>query len=151
MNILVSACLLGVCCRYSGDGKPCPAVLSLHGQHHLIPVCPEQLGGLPTPRPPVELRGGRAVTQSGEDRTKQYELGACETLKLAKLFCCHTAVLKSRSPSCGFGQIYDGTFSGTLIEGNGVTANLLYRAGIEIRNEDNICLLSGQENRQKLF
>ena len=128
MNILVSACLLGVCCRYCGDGKPCPAVLALRDRYSLIPVCPEQLGGLPTPRSPVELRGGRAVARNGSDCTRQYERGAREALKLAKLFHCSTAILKSRSPACGFGQIYDGTFSGTRVAGNGVAAELLRRA-----------------------
>lgn len=137
MNVLVSACLLGVRCRYRGDSKPCPAVLALREKYCLIPVCPEQLGGLPTPRTPAELRGGLAVTSDGEDRTEPFARGARETLRLAELFGCRAAVLKSLSPSCGFGLIHDGSFSGALVPGNGVAAELLHRAGIPVLNEEN--------------
>ena len=87
MKLLVSACLLGVCCRYDGASKPHPLAAALAGRHTLVPVCPEQLGGLPTPRPPAERRGGKVVTQNG-DVTEQYRRGAEETLKLCKLFGC---------------------------------------------------------------
>ena len=106
-------------------------------RHTLVPVCPEQLGGLPTPRPPAERRGGRVVTQSG-DVTEQYLRGAEETLKLCKLLGCEAAVLKERSPSCGRGQVYDGTFSGTLTAGDGVTAELLAAHGILVYGESQI-------------
>lgn len=137
MNLLVSACLLGVRCRYCGDACPGEGVKSLADRFGLIPVCPEQLGGLPTPRPPAEIRNGRVVTASGSDVTQAYRKGAQETLNLAKLFGCRYAVLKSRSPSCGAGCIYDGTFSGTLTRGDGIAAELLLQAGITVLNEEN--------------
>ena len=134
MKILISACLLGACCRYDGASKAHPLAALLAERHTLVPVCPEQLGGLPTPRPPAERRGGRVVTQSG-DVTEQYLRGAEETLKLCKLLGCEAAVLKERSPSCGRGQVYDGTFSGTLTAGDGVTAELLAAHGILVSGE----------------
>ena len=136
-NLLISACLLGVQCRYDGGSKPVMPTVALMEQYHLIPICPEQLGGLPTPRPPAERRGGRVVTQSG-DVTEQYLRGAEETLKLCKLLGCEAAVLKERSPSCGRGQVYDGTFSGTLTAGDGVTAELLAANGIPVYGESQI-------------
>ena len=109
-------------------------------RHTLVPVCPEQLGGLATPRPPAERRGGRVVTQTG-DVTAQYRRGAEETLKLCQLLGCKAAVLKERSPSCGHGRIYDGTFSGTLTAGDGVTAELLTAHGIPVYGESQIEML----------
>ena len=137
MKILISACLLGACCRYDGASKAHPLAALLAERHTLVPVCPEQLGGLPTPRPPAERRGGRVVTQSG-DVTEQYLRGAEETLKLCKLLGCEAAVLKERCPSCGRGQVYDGTFSGTLTAGDGVTAELLAAHGIPVYGESQI-------------
>ena len=137
MRLLISACLLGTCCRYDGASKAHPLAAALAERHTLVPVCPEQLGGLPTPRPPAERRGGRVVTQSG-DVTEQYLRGAEETLKLCKLLGCEAAVLKERSPSCGRGQVYDGTFSGTLTAGDGVTAELLAAHGILVYGESQI-------------
>lgn len=137
MKILISACLLGACCRYDGASKAHPLAAALAERHTLVPVCPEQLGGLPTPRPPAERRGGRVVTRSG-DVTEQYLRGAEETLKLCKLLGCEAAVLKERSPSCGRGQVYDGTFSGTLTAGDGVTAELLAAHGILVYGESQI-------------
>ena len=137
MKILISACLLGVCCRYDGASKPHPLAAALAERYPLVPVCPEQLGGLPTPRPPAERRDGRVATQSG-DVTEQYRRGAEETMKLCKLFDCEAAVLKERSPSCGHGQVYDGTFSATLTAGDGVTAELLAAHGIPVYGESRI-------------
>ena len=137
MRILISACLLGACCRYDGDYKTHPLASALVERHTLVPVCPEQLGGLPTPRPPAERQDGRVVTQSG-DVTEQYRRGAEETLKLCRLLGCEAAVLKERSPSCGHGQIYDGTFSGTLTAGDGVTAELLTAHDIPVYGESQI-------------
>lgn len=134
MRLLVSACLLGCPCRYDGASKPCPAVLALAERHELVPVCPEQLGGLPTPRPPAERRGDRVVTRSG-DVTEQYRRGAEAALALARLYGCQAAVLKERSPSCGRGTIHDGGFSGGLTAGDGVTAELLESAGIPVYGE----------------
>ena len=110
MKLLISACLLGARCRYDGASKAHPLVSTLAEQYTLVPVCPEQLGGLATPRPPAERRDGRVVTKSGADVTEQYRRGAEETLKLCKLLGCQAAVLKERSPSCGRGEVYDGTF-----------------------------------------
>ena len=101
--ILVSACLLGVPCRYDGCAQSNERLLTLTGSRALIPVCPEQLGGLPTPRPPAERREDRVVTRSGEDVTEAFAQGAHETLRLAQLFGCRAAVLKANSPSCGCG------------------------------------------------
>ncbi|QNK41728.1 DUF523 domain-containing protein [Caproicibacter fermentans] len=150
MNLLVSACLLGVRCRYSGTGCPNNNVIKLAEKHHLIPICPEQLGGLSTPRDPVELVSGRAATRDGSDRTEQFLRGAEEALRLARLYRCGGAVLKSRSPSCGFGKIYDGTFSGTLTEGNGVAAKRLAKAGLFLWNEENCGAISeSAENNEE--
>ena len=142
-NILVSACLLGVCCRYDGRGNPNGAVLALLNRDDvtLIPVCPEQLGGLPTPRVPSERLDGSVINRAGEAVTAQFNLGAEEALKIARLFHCRTAILKERSPSCGCGKVYDGTFSGSLTEGNGVAAELLRREGIEVYGESRVSKL----------
>lgn len=146
LNLLVSACLLGVNCRYRGDACPGTDVKRLAERFGLIPVCPEQLGGLPTPRPPAELHGGRVVTANGGDVTEAFQKGAQEALRLAELFGCRYAVLKSRSPSCGAGCVYDGTFSGSLTKGDGVTAGLLKEAGLVLLNEDN-----AEEELNRLF
>jgi len=138
MKILISACLLGVCCRYDGASKDYPDIAELAKQHTLIPVCPEQLGGLPTPRSPSERQGARVISVSGTDVTEQYRRGAQEALRLCKLLGCEAAVLKEKSPSCGSGQIYDGTFSGTLAAGDGVTAELMRAHGIPVYGESRI-------------
>lgn len=138
MNILISACLLGVNCRYSGDGKLVDGVEELMAKHHLIPVCPEILGGLATPRDPAERVGDKVMTNSGCDVTAAYKRGAEEVLHLARLYQCQYAILKERSPSCGRDVIYDGTFSKKQIEGNGVCAELLLKHGISIMGESEI-------------
>lgn len=135
MKILVSACLLGVRCRYDGKSKPHPAVERLLEQHTLIPVCGEILGGLPTPRVSAERQGERVVTADGRDVTAAYRRGAEEVLRLAERYGCKAAILKERSPSCGSGRIYDGTFTGTLADGWGVTAELLRDHGICVIGE----------------
>ena len=135
MNILVSACLLGVHCRYDGSGQENPEVCRLMEGNTLIPVCPEILGGLATPREPAERRDGRVVTRAGADVTDAFCRGAEETLRHARLFHCELAVLKERSPSCGCGRIYDGTFTGTVIPGSGVAAELLTQNGIRVIGE----------------
>lgn len=136
--ILISACLLGAGCRYDGGGNPVLSVEALMGQYQLIPICPEQLGGLPTPREPSERQGAHVITKSGRDVTAQYTRGAEQALYLARLFGCKKAVLKERSPSCGAGRIYDGTFSRTLTPGDGVTAALLKANGIRVYGESEI-------------
>ena len=139
--ILVSACLLGAACKYSGGDNLCPQVAAMAQDHALISVCPEQLGGLPTPRTPAERQGDRVVTKDGRDVTEAYLRGAQEALKLAKLFGCGTAILKARSPSCGARAIYDGSFTGTVVPGDGVTAELLQASGIRVLTETELDLL----------
>ena len=138
MRILVSACLLGVRCRYDGESKACPAVLDLAKEHELVPVCPEQLGGLPTPRTPAEIQGERVVTRDGRDVTQAYQTGAEETARLYQLLRCDCAILKARSPSCGCGQVYDGAFSGTLTPGDGIAAQALKRINARVITEERI-------------
>lgn len=140
--LLVSACLLGVCCRYDGKAQPNDTVLALADAYQLIPVCPEQLGGLPTPRTPAERQGAAVLTRDGRDVTAQYRRGAQETLRLAQLLGCKQAVLKARSPSCGSGRVYDGTFSGTLCDGFGVCAQLLLENGIAVCDESQTAQLA---------
>ena len=138
MRILISACLLGTCCRYDGGGNRQEWAEELGRRYELVPVCPEQLGGLATPRPPAERLGNRVVTNAGSDVTDAYEKGAAEALALARLLDCQAAVLKERSPSCGRGAIYDGTFSHTQVPGDGVTAQRLLEAGIPVYGESQV-------------
>lgn len=140
MNILISGCLLGLSCRYDGKSKGLDPNLieALKARHTLIPACPEQLGGLPTPRNPSERIGDGIFMDTGEDVSAQYRLGAEQALYLARLFNCEAAILKERSPSCGSGSIYDGTFSGALREGDGVTAELFMAAGIPVYGESRV-------------
>ncbi|WP_320130092.1 DUF523 domain-containing protein [uncultured Sphaerochaeta sp.] len=137
-TILVSACLLGICCRYDGTDKTNENVCTLKKQYHLVPVCPEVYGGLATPREPSERKDGLVVSRSGIDVTLPFEKGAQACLKLAKLLDCKFAILKERSPSCGHGEIYDGSFSGKVIAGNGVCAELLLEHDIRILGETEI-------------
>ncbi len=135
---LCSACLLGIKCRHNGIDALNEKVLMLLKIETLIPVCPEQLGGLPTPREPAEIRDGRVITSSGNDVTENYKRGAEEVLKIAKLFGIKEALLKQGSPSCGCGRIYDGTFSGKFIKGDGITAALLKKHGIKVITEEDL-------------
>ncbi|MCD7908651.1 MAG: DUF523 domain-containing protein [Clostridium sp.] len=148
MNILVSACLLGVNCRYNGGGELAPGILELMERCHLVPVCPEIMGGLATPRTPAERRDGRVVTRDGQDVTGAYARGAEEAVRLAKLYRCRCALLKERSPSCGSGRIYDGTFTRKLIPGDGVTAARLREEGVTVYGESAIRQLLNDIERQ---
>jgi uncharacterized protein YbbK (DUF523 family) len=144
--ILVSACLAGIFSKYNGETNYVKDIVDMISRGEAIPVCPEQLGGCPTPRPPVEIYGGTgggvidgkcsAIRKNGEDVSSQLVKGAQEVLKIALMTGAKEAVLKANSPSCGCGKIYDGTFSGKIIEGNGVTAELLVRNGIEVKTEE---------------
>ena len=136
--IIVSACLAGYRCRYDGKVIPDAEIVALVKQGGAIPVCPEMMGGLPCPRVPAERTadGRRVVTKDGGDVTDAYQRGAEETLRMARLYGCEHAILKARSPSCGCGQIYDGSFSGTLRDGNGVVAALLTENGISVTLKD---------------
>lgn len=135
MFVLISACLLGVACRYDGQSRPLSPVPTSNERITFIPVCPEQLGGLPTPRLPAEICGNAVIRQDGVDITDVYARGAEEALRIAKLYGCRYAVLKERSPSCGSGAVYDGSFSKTLIKGDGVTTKLLRQNGITVIGE----------------
>ena len=139
--ILVSACLLGVCCRYDGESKPNADVIKLREKYILIPICPEVDGGLPTPRTPSERVGDKVLMRDGKDVTANYKNGAEEALRKAKEYSCTCAVLKARSPSCGSGKIYDGIFSGNLTDRDGVCAELLKKNGITVFTEEEIHLL----------
>lgn len=136
--IIVSACLAGYRCRYDGKTKPDDAIIALVKRGEAIPVCPEMMGGLPCPRVPSERTADDAhvVTKDGGDVTEAFRRGAEETLRMARLYGCDRAILKARSPSCGCGQIYDGTFSKTLRNGFGVTAQLLTENGIAVSVKD---------------
>lgn len=140
-NVLVSACLLGIGCRYDGKHKANSEVLKLGEKYNLIPVCPEIYGGLPTPRVPSERIGDKVMMKNGNDVTENYQRGAREALELCRIYNIKTAVLKERSPSCGKGEIYDGTFSGTLTERDGVTSELLGANGIRVLGESEINIL----------
>ncbi len=135
---LISACLLGLDCKYDGGNNRLPEekLLKLMESYELIPVCPECFGGLTTPRTPSERRGDRVVSESGEDVSAQFDRGARAALYLAELFGVKLAILKANSPSCGSGTVYDGTFSGTLVPGDGVTAGLLKSHGIRTVDEN---------------
>lgn len=140
-NVLISACLLGVSCRYDGLSKPLDTKIieNLRSRYHLIPICPEIFGGLPTPRIPAEIQADRRVLRKdGKDITDEYKKGAKEALRLAKLFDCKLSILKERSPSCGSGVIYDGSFTGNKINGDGITAELLKKEGIRIIGESEL-------------
>ena len=133
-----SACLLGVKCRYDGQGKSNEKVIALSKKERLLPVCPEVLAGLSIPREQAEIKEGKVLTKSGKDVTYYFEKGAQEVLKIAESFGIKEAIFKQRSPSCGCGQIYDGTFSGKIIKGDGITAALLKRNGLKVISEEDL-------------
>ncbi len=141
-NLLISACLLGIACRYDGKEGKCVDFERLSEKYNLIPVCPEIYGGLPTPRTPSERVGDRVLMRDGKDVTENYMLGAKTAYDLCLKFSCKYALLKERSPSCGKNRIYDGTFSGKLKHGDGVTAEFLKKNGITV---------IGESEMEKLF
>ncbi|MGL6174681.1 MAG: DUF523 domain-containing protein [Cellulosilyticaceae bacterium] len=134
---LVSACLVGTKCRYDGESNRIEEICRLVNQGKAIPVCPEQLGGLQTPRIPAERVGKRVITKEGEDVTEAFMKGAYRTVAIAKACECQCAIMKAKSPSCGCGQIYNGEFEGKLLDGDGVAVELLKRAGIKVYTEQN--------------
>ena len=136
--IFVSDCLLGENCKYSGGNNRNEAVISFLEEKEFIAVCPERAGGLPAPRPPAEIRDGRVVDKEGKDVTAEFLLGAKKTLALAKKHHPELCILKANSPSCGCGEIYDGTFSGRKISGNGKTTELLLKNGFSVITEKQI-------------
>ena len=134
--ILVSACLLGINCKYNGKNNYNEKLVEYLKDKSIIPICPEIYGGLPTPRIPSEIKGDKVINKEGKDVTENFLRGAKETLELAKKFNAKKAILKAKSPSCGYGLIYDGSFSDKLIEGSGITAKILEQNGIEILTEN---------------
>ncbi len=139
-NLLISACLLGVRCKYDGGHNALPAaeLAGLRERYRLVPVCPETASGLPAPREPSERLDGRVLGRGGEDVTAAFEKGGETALALAERFGCRKALLKERSPSCGSGRIYDGSFSGVTVPGDGVAAEKLRAAGLELFGESQI-------------
>lgn len=142
-NVLISACLLGFECKYCGGSNKLPEqqLAALRERFRLIPVCPETAGGLPTPRDPSERLGDKVVSNQGRDVTAQYQKGAETALTLARRYGCKAALLKEKSPSCGSGLIYDGSFTGTLIQGDGVAAEELKKEGLIVFGESETDLL----------
>lgn len=136
-TLLISACLIGFCCKYSGGANTLPEaqLAALREKFRLVPVCPETAGGLPVPRDPSERQGDRVVNCRGEDVTAQFEKGAEIALRLAERFGCKKALLKENSPSCGSGRIYDGSFSGVRVPGYGLTAERLKEEGLVLYGE----------------
>jgi uncharacterized protein YbbK (DUF523 family) len=135
---LCSACLLGINCRYNGKCKLCEKAISLIKDEILIPVCPEILGGQPTPRPNAEIREGKnkVYESDGTEVTSFFENGAKEVLKIAKLYNAKEAILKQRSPSCGSGQLRQ--LNGSIIKGDGITTRLLKKNGIKVISEEDL-------------
>lgn len=137
-KLIVSACLLGENCKYNGENNYCKEAAQLADKFHLIPICPECFGGLPIPRVPSEVVGDKVLSKDGKDLTAYFKDGAEKSLYIANENNCCYAVLKERSPSCGYRKVYDGTFTGTVIDGNGITADLFYENGIRIFGESQI-------------
>ena len=136
--IIVSACLAGIKCRYDGKDNANNKVIKMVKKGIAIPICPEQLGGLQTPRIPAEITADKVINKKGENVTSQFKKGAKETLRIAELANCRKAILKQSSPSCGYGKIYDGSHTGRIIEGMGLTAKLLSQKGITIITEEDL-------------
>lgn len=137
-KILVSACLLGFNCKYNGENNKNEKVIEYLKDKEVIPICPEIMGGLPTPRVPSEILNDRVINKEGLDVTENFLKGAEEVLYLAKLLNVKKALLKAKSPSCGVGEIYDGTFTHTIIAGDGTTTKLLKENNIEVITENDI-------------
>lgn len=131
-NLLVSACLLGINCRYDGQNNLVDQLEKLKEKYNLIPICPEIMGGLATPRMSVEQIAGHFLTKDGQNCDREFLGGANEALKIARITNCHKALLQQRSPSCGHGLVYDGSFTNTLVAGTGIAARVLEQAGIQI-------------------
>jgi len=139
-KVLISACLAGINCKFNGENNLLDRGIldEISKKYHLLFVCPEVFGGLSTPREPAEMKGGLVVTKTAKDVSENFKFGAEICLKIAKLNGCKKAILKARSPSCGSGQIYDGSFSKRLIFGDGVAAKLLKENEILVFSEDEI-------------
>ena len=139
-KVLISACLAGINCKFNGENNLLDGGVldEISKRYHLLFICPEVFGGLGTPREPAEMKDGLVITKTAKDVSENFKFGAEICLKIAKLNGCKKAILKARSPSCGSGQIYDGSFSKKLIFGDGVAAKLLKENGILVFSEDEI-------------
>ena len=142
MKVMVSACLLGENCKYNGGNNLNPELLRLLSGHTVIPVCPEVLGGLPVPRIPAEIVDGTVINREGVSVDAAFRRGAGKALEIAAAEQPDLVILQPRSPSCGAGQIYDGTFSGTLVRGKGVFAEMAVNAGFRVMDAED-ALASG--------
>lgn len=142
MKIMVSGCLLGHNCKYNGGNNKNQEVLDLLKGHEIVPVCPESMGGLPIPRPPAEIVNGVVVNKEGLNLDSQFRKGSEEGLKLALKEKIDFAILKANSPSCGSNQIYDGTFTGTKIPGDGTFAAVLKKSGIKVFTEEELSTIT---------
>ena len=138
MTVLVSACLLGINCKYNGSNNLSEKVQAFLKDKVVIAVCPEVLGGLPTPRIPSEIRDGQVINREGESVDAAFRAGADQIMQVVQGLQIDLAILKSRSPSCGVGRIYDGTFTGTLTDGDGVFAHRLMEAGVRVISEEEL-------------
>ena len=137
-KLLISACLYGENCKYNGGNNKLSSINKLVSKYELIPVCPEQLGGLSTPRTPSEILGNRVINKNEEDLTDAFLNGAVKTLSIANSNACFACLMKERSPSCGVKKVYNGNFSGELIEGSGITTRLLKENGYAVFSEEEI-------------
>lgn len=135
-KVAVSACLLGYNCKYNGENNFCLKIINLEDKYELIPICPESFGGLRVPRVPSEIKEGKVYSRTGNDVTDHFIKGANSAYEIIKENNIKYAILKSNSPSCGVGMIYDGTFSGNLIPGDGITSKLLKEKGIILFTEN---------------
>ncbi len=135
-KICVSACLAGFRCRYDGKTNEIPEIRKMVEEGTAVPVCPEVWGGLPIPRIPSERVDGHVINREGTDVTEAYMKGSRLALETCLKEGCRTAVLKARSPACGYGKIYDGTFTKTLVNGSGTFAEMLEEHGIEVMTEE---------------
>ena len=138
MKIMVSACLTGENCKYNGGNNRNEKVVELMAGNEVIAVCPEEMGGLPTPRVPSEIRDGIVVSKDGRNVDREFRAGASKCLEIALREKPELIIMQPRSPSCGTKQRYDGTFSGTLIQGAGITAQLLMDNGFRVIDADDL-------------
>ena len=138
MKIMVSACLLGENCKYSGGNNRSEKVLEYIKGHEVFSICPEVMGGLPTPRVPAEIVDGVVMSKAGVNVDREYRLGAEKALEIAKREKIDLAILQSRSPSCGVKEVYDGSFTGKRIPGQGVTAKLLCENGFRVMDAEEL-------------
>ena len=149
-HFVVSACLAGFPCRYDGRAKSIPDIVQLVEEQNALPLCPEVLAGLGIPRCCAERLGNRIVTKDGDDITEALRYGSLTALCKAKEAGCTVAILKQRSPSCGAGQIYDGTFTGTVVTGDGMWTELLREAGFTVLTEEDLPLSPALRDDSKL-